>query len=340
MDELKGKTILVTGATGLIGSRIVETLMNMGGVNVIANSRNEQKLKKLFAVYTGQKNFKCLSQDISEPIMLLQPVHVIFHAASPITRKIIAEKPLDVIKPNLIATQNLLELLVKQRIETQINGRIVIFSSATVYGNNTADDIKVSENDTFIAADALESNNAPYSESKRMLEVLTRAFIRQFGVDAVIARISYVYGKPPFPDLSLAMYEFLNDALAEKDIILQRSGFPRRDNIYVDDVVSGLFAMLLKGSTGEAYNISTSGELGSFSAIDEIAEMIASIVNEDLKIKIQVVYQIGKSTMRKPGIILDNSKLKQLMWAPKTGLKEGIRMLTPPPPHTPRCLFI
>ncbi|GHV93953.1 nucleotide sugar dehydratase [Spirochaetia bacterium] len=328
MNTLHGKTILVTGATGLIGSSLVYALMKMGEINVIALSRNEQKLKRAFSPLIDKSGFAYITQDISEPIQISTQIDVIFHAASPIAGKTIVEKPIDVIKPNLMATQNLLELLRQQKAKTGINGRIVIFSSATVYGNNTSLDIKVTENDTCIA-DSLESSSAPYSESKRMAEVLARAYIKQYGVDAVIARPSYVYGNTLFPP-ETAIYEFIEKAVAGEDIVLRNSGASKRDNIFIDDVVSGLFTILLKGETGQAYNISTAGELESFAAIDEIAGLIADITNEKMKSSIHVVYQMSKTDTRKPGVMLDNNKLKSLGWKPLVGLKDGLNIMITP----------
>jgi nucleoside-diphosphate-sugar epimerase len=325
----KCKTILVTGATGLIGSHIIEKLLIMDNVHVIALSHNESKLDKMFGNYSNNDLFEYVVADMGNnfdfaSISKDRSIDVIFHAASPISGKIVNERPVDVIRPNLIALETILEGLVTQKNKTGICGRIIIFSSATVYGiSNSKHDITVNEFDTKYS-ESLDSANAPYSESKRMAEVIARAYARQYNVDAVIARLGWVYGATLFPP-ETALYEFINNALLCKDIRIKNSDSPKRDNIFIEDAVSGLFTILENGEKGEAYNVSSGGEYNSFSAIDEIAEIIAKISNEVLSNKIKVIYESPKNQTRKPGVILDNSKLKSLGWKLRNGLYDGIK---------------
>jgi nucleoside-diphosphate-sugar epimerase len=252
-----------------------------------------------------------------------RPVDVVFHAASPISGKTINERPVDVIRPNLTALGSLLDGLVNQQRKTGITGRIIIFSSTTVYGINSQSDITVSEPDTQFS-DGLDSAGAAYSESKRMSEVMARAYAKQYGVDAVIARFGWVYGATCYPP-ETALFEFINNALQCEDIRFKSSGQSRRDNIYIDDAVSGLFTVLEKGKAGEAYNISSGGQLGNFAAIDEIAEIIAEVSSKELSNKIKVIYESPQTQSRKPGIMLDTGKLESLGWKPSVGLYDGLR---------------
>ncbi|MCL2792128.1 MAG: NAD(P)-dependent oxidoreductase [Spirochaetaceae bacterium] len=325
---LKEKTFLVTGATGLIGSNIINKLLGMKNAHIIALSRSETKQKEMFSKHINNGSLECVAKDIGTDFDLPSitrnsPVDVIFHAASPISGKIITECPVDVIKPNLLATTSLLDGLVDQKHKTGINGRLIIFSSATVYGVNSQSDITVSEPDTQ-CSDGLNSGNAPYAESKRMTEVIARAYVKQYNVDAVIARLGWVYGATLYPP-ETAMFEFINNALRCEDIRFKSSGMPRRDNIHVDDAVSGLFTLMENGEAGDAYNISSGGALGNFAAIDEIAEIIAKVSCEELSNKIKVIYESQPAQSRKPGIIMGNSKLGALGWKPTVGLYEGLK---------------
>lgn len=321
-----GKTVLVTGATGLIGSHIVDALMEMEDVNIIALSRNEEKLKNAFDKYLGMSRFSYIAQDISKPICLPEDVTIdfIFHAASPMERKVIANRPVDVINPNLYGTMNCFEILLRQCEKKGINGRLVLFSSVTVYGNTTEEDIVVSEGDTAIT-EVLESGSAPYSQSKRMLEVIALAYHRQFGVDVVIARLSTVYGNTRFKP-EAAFYEFIQRARDGEDIHLNNPSAPQRDNIYIDDAVSALLCIAQKGITGQAYNISSNAEKGNFAAIDEIARIIADTANSMFAHpeKVKVIYK-DRRKKRGAGVILDNTKLKALGWTLQTSIEDGIR---------------
>jgi nucleoside-diphosphate-sugar epimerase len=323
---MRRKVFLITGATGLIGSHLVHHLLGMDNNYVIALSRNESKLRELFKQYIGSDSFEYIVQDIGEYFVLesiLQGkekyIDVIFHAASPISGSTIQQYPLDVIKPNINATLCLFDGLVKQQTINGTNGRIILFSSATVYGQAESSDIFVNETATT-TAECLDNANAPYFESKRMVEVIARSYVKQYNIDAVIVRPSYVYGSTYYPP-NTAIYEFISKALSGNDILLNSSGLGRRDNIYIDDVISGLLTVLDKGQTGEAYNISSGSELGNFAAIDEIAEKIAIISN------ISVRYKEIKNTLRLPGIILDNGKLKALGWDIAFSLDDGINKM-------------
>lgn len=325
MDSFKNKTVLITGATGLIGSRLADALMAVGGVHVIALSRSGRKLRECFAQYAGRPDFEMAAQDAASPLPLRdREVDAVFHAAGPIEGKVIANTPVDVISPNLLGTANCLELLREQAERGGKRGRLVLFSSVTVYKNTTGADLTVSEEDTGIT-EALDAPGAPYSQSKRMAEVIARAYGRQFGTDTVIARLSTVYGDTRFrPDT--AFFEFVRKAMAGEDIVLNRSGAPRRDNIYVDDAVSALLLLCRNGLAGQAYNVSSNGELGNFAAVDEIARIIARTARESFRRgrdgELRVI--CGESGIREPGLRLDNRKLKALGWSLKTGMEQGI----------------
>jgi len=322
------KVFLVTGATGLLGSNIIEKLLYMDNVFIIALSHNKLKLKKMFDKY-DDASLIYVEKDMRFPfdlhsILFNHPVDAVFHAAGPMSYKMINESPVDVINPNLIALTSILEGLVTQKHDLGISGRVVIFSSVTVYnGSNKGNDIIVNESDTN-CSNGLDETYAVYSESKRMSEIIAKAYAKQYSIDIVIARLSTVYGATLFPP-ETAFFEFINNALLCKDIYIKNADLPKRDNIYIDDAVKGLFTILEKGKTGEAYNISSGGRFDNFSSIDEIAEIIAKITNEVFKKEIKVIYESPKSQFRKPGIILDNRKLESIGWKLSIGLYDGLK---------------
>lgn len=323
MNDFSGKTVLVTGATGLIGSNLVDRLMSMGDVNVIALSRNKDKLETVFKDHLSAPNFSYIPQNICEPLDLTQRIDLIFHAASPISGAVISERPVDVILPNILGIKNCLDLLKDQEQKIKVKGRIVVFSSATVYSNDTETDRTVCEDDTECNT-KINAPNAPYADSKRMAEILTLAYIKQYGIDAVIARIGYVYGCcRTLPDT--AFYSFMKAALAGQDITINNPSMAKRDNIYIDDVISGLLKISESGICGEAYNISSAGENGNFAAADEMACIITDIVNkEKLSERSVSVKYLSEPGTRQPGIILCNEKLKRLGWIQRYSLYDGI----------------
>lgn len=318
MSEFENKTILITGATGLIGSNLVDKLMQSGVAKLIVTSRNKSKLESTFPKYLGKDNFQIIEHDASTPFPKeIKNIDYIFHAAGPMERNIVLNYPVSVILPNVLGTINTLDFLRKQESETGKKGRAIIFSSVTVYNNPTQEDYVVVEEDTC-HAQSLDAPTACYSESKRMSEVIAKAYVRQYGVDAVIARFSTVYGPTRnIPDT--AFYEFIKKSINGEDITVNSNAAPRRDNIYVDDAINGLIALTLNGVKGESYNISSNGEMGNYAAVDEIAEMTARITGNKSQVNYKAVVNSTKT-----GLMLDNRKLKNIGWQIKCSIEEGI----------------
>ena len=135
MSIFSNKTIIVTGASGLIGSNLVTKLLEDKTTKVIAIGRNQKKLSYVFENHIDNRNLKLLEHNISAPLELNESIDYIFHAAGPIAGNIIRETPVDVILPNILGTLNIMKFMSLQRKEKNIDAKLIIFSSATVYGN-------------------------------------------------------------------------------------------------------------------------------------------------------------------------------------------------------------
>jgi len=159
-----------------------------------------------------------------------------------------------------------------------------------------------------------------------MVEVLSLAYAKQYSLDVVIARFAYVYGytacKP-----NTAFYQFVDTALGGNDIVFRGAGFGRRDNIFIQDAVHGVMTIAEKGESSKIYNVSSGSDMNNFAAIDEMADLIATCVNELVEPdnKILVIMPKTATNSRVGGIILDNSKLKSLGWKIETNLEDGIK---------------
>jgi nucleoside-diphosphate-sugar epimerase len=326
MNYFKNKTILVTGATGLIGSNLVKRLMKTSEIRVIANARNEQKLKELFSEYLNNPFFIIYAHDISIPFSFSEKIDLIYHAASPQENKIINNQPLDVIFPNIFGTKNCLDFILKQERELGIKCRMILFSSVTVYKNITNKEITVKESDTEIT-DKIENNSACYSQSKRMIEVIANGYFKQFGVDIVSARLSTVYGDSEFKT-ETAFFDFIKLATAGENISINNPLIPKRDNIYIEDALNALLILAEKGEKGDVYNVSSNKELENYASICDIAESIVNITNQyRRKSNLNEIKLIIPKTNSKnigSSLILDNTKLKSLGWELLYSLEKGL----------------
>lgn len=317
LDKFKNTTILVTGATGLIGSHIVTKLLAIEGTRVIALGRSKSKLVSTFEDDKCFGSLECMEHDIASPLPKdLGHVDFIFHAASPISGEVIKTRPLDVIDSNLSGTINCLEYLKQQG-----SGKMIVFSSATVYSVDEPSHVATEENTSV--ADCIDAPNAPYSESKRMIEVIANAYHKQYQVDVLIARFSYVYGYSKNA-AKTAFYEFINKALSGENIVMNKSGLSRRDNIYVEDAVDGLFHLCEQGFSGDVFNVSSNGDQGNYAAVDEMAQIIAKNANKLLNgAHVNVEFK-EENHERKEGLRLSNEKIKSTGWAISTSIEEGI----------------
>lgn len=318
MNTFERKTILVTGATGVIGSNLVDRLMTMSPAKVIVTGRNEKKLESTFQEYVNRDDFVIVQHDAAMPIPSgIQDVDYIFHAAGPMERDIVLNSPVNVIMPNVVGTINMMEFLRKQEALTGKRGRVIVFSSVTVYNNIGTEDYNAIESETTNAV-SLDAPTACYAESKRMSEVIARSYAKQYDLNTVIARFSTVYGPTRnVPDT--AFYEFISKSVRGENIVVNSSAAPRRDNIYVDDAINGLICVALTGESGEAYNISSGGELGNYAAVDDIAKVAADVAAKGSK----VIYRT-EGGLKKGGMTLNNSKLKSLGWSLHYSLEAGI----------------
>ena len=137
----KDKNILITGATGLIGSHLANKLLEEKA-NLILIGRNIQKLDSVFENNDNIKKIACdITADLPDNVPELD---YIFHAAGPISGNDIKQYPVNLIKANIFGLMNCFEFLRKQKERTGKSGRIIVFSSATVYGINKQDNIHVS----------------------------------------------------------------------------------------------------------------------------------------------------------------------------------------------------
>lgn len=296
--------------------------MEMNGVKVIALGRNESKVHELFGKYSTDARFSYLIQDASQSLpQFEEPVDFIINAIGGTSGAQIFKDPLGIIHANLSSTLNFLTFLCEQSAIFAKSGRLIILSSATVYSDKTGAEKRVTEEDTE-STGCLTGKNAPYSETKRFLEVLAHSYYRQYGVECVVARPSYIYGYSRF-HADTAFYQFLKSAAKGEHIEIRATSLPYRDNIYIDDLIDGLLCLCQHGVPGEAYNISSNGERGNFAAISEIAEMIAKTTNEFDCRSIKVEYPNGEVCCC-GGLLLDNSKLKALGWTLKNSLSHGI----------------
>ena len=265
--KLSGSNILVTGATGLIGGCLVETLMMNPhrDYHVYAFGRNEERARQRFADFDDDEAFHFIQYDVLRPLDSDVRFDFIIHAASNASPNFFAQKPVEVIKSNIDGVANLMEYGLQHGMQ-----RFLYVSSGEVYGEG--DGRKFTEDYSGYVNCA--TPRACYPSSKRAAETLCVSYAAEYGANVVIARPCHVYG-PHFTEQDNRVYaQFIRNVLRGEDIVMKSTGEQYRSWCYVVDCVSALLYILLKGECGEAYNIA---DTESNISIRELAETIAGI---------------------------------------------------------------
>lgn len=309
------KAFLVTGASGLIGSCLVDLLMlaNQEGKknHVYALGRNREKLEYRFKEFVGNAYFHIIEQDICKPIDVEYTFDYIIHGASNADPVSYAKFPVETMLTNIIGAKNILDY---GRLHP--NCMITLLSTFEVYGK--------CDKDVYTEMDAgvIDFNQfrACYPESKRSLEILSRCYIDEYSVRANVARLCSVYGPTMSPQDSKAHAQFLRNALNGENIVLKSEGLQKRTYCYVIDAVRGILAVLFKGEVGKNYNISNSNSIVS---IVELAKLIASLCGK--KVVFCYPSDIESKGFSKPqNCILDSTKLCKLGWQGLYDIKSGM----------------
>jgi UDP-glucuronate decarboxylase len=319
-EKFRNNSILLSGATGLIGSFFIDVIMeknNSQGLNckVYALARHEERAKKRFSYCYKNKLFQFVPYDINEPLrnQEIKKAGYILHLASNTHPIAYSTDPIGTITTNIIGLKNLLDFSVEHNAD-----RFVFSSSNEIYGENCGDVEKF--NEKYCGYIDCNTLRAGYPESKRCGEALCQAYIKQRNLDIVIARLTRSYGPTLLENDTKALSQFIHRAISGKDIILKSAGNQFYSYTYVADAVSGLLTVLLCGETGEAYNVADDA---SDITLKNLANIVAQACGKNVIYEIPDIKEAaGYSTATKAR--LDSEKLKKKGWNAVYDIKTGI----------------
>lgn len=310
-EKLKGKSFLITGATGGVGSHFVDVLLHLNaeyhfGCTLYLCGRDTEKMRKRFG---DNKEIVYLRYDARQEIPFAIPADYMIHLAGNADPLKFQKNPVETSEINLVGAVNML------RYASQfVKEKIVYVSTGEIYGVKEKDSPWKEKESGYVD---IQSVRSAYPLSKRAAENLCMTYFEQRKLPVVIARLSHTFGATFHETDSRIHNVFMRQALDGQDIVLHSSGSQIRSYCYVSDSVSGMLSLLTEGASGEAYNISNPDNAVS---IKEFAEKIAKAAG----VSVQTEYAEETYFNKMNHAVLDTEKIEMLGWKPNFDLDTAI----------------
>ena len=307
-EKLKGGSVFVTGATGLICSALVDLLLtyseiNNGSINVYAAGRNKDRTVSRFSKFLDKEYFHFVQYDANEKNIFDFKCDYIIHGASNAFPALIQNQPVETMISNFNGMKELLDFAK----ETGVKNTVFI-SSSEVYGKKDTIDPFVEDEYGFV--DILNPRSC-YPISKRAAETLCISYMKEYDLAVNIVRPGHIYGPTAGRSDNRVSSAFAYDVVDGKDIIMKSDGSQIRSYCYMLDCASAILLVMTMGKKGEAYNISNKNSVMS---IRKIAELFAKAGNVELKFELpSEAEKAAFNPMLNSS--LNSDKLEALGWA-------------------------
>lgn len=323
-QDLRNCTVLITGATGLIGAACARVLMERNrvadaGIRVVCLARSAEKARNVLDGYGEGDGLAVVEGDLTSDLSDAYPDYII-HAACPTASSFFVERPVETADAIVAGTRAMLQLA----REAAVRG-LVYASSMEVYGRGNAKpglDHLLTESETGFM-DPLQVRSS-YSEGKRMAEQYCVAFAAEYGVPAFIVRLAQTFGPGVAPDDKRLFAQCVRAALAGEDIVLHTTGQSTRMYLYTMDAVTAILTVLAKGEPGKAYNAANPA---TYSSVVQLAETAAAL-NEAGETQVRCEVDPNAPFPPEHHLPLDVSRLTALEWRPTADLPQMLARLS------------
>lgn len=318
-EQLRSKTFLITGATGLIGSVMIKCLLALNqkfdlDIKILALVRDLEKARIIFDdEYDAIKYLQIpLTEITAESVP--ERVDYIIHLASPTSGRYMKEHPVETFD---LAYQSTLTLL---NFAKQTNVTGMVYVSSLEYYGQILDDCQITE-DIQGYVDPVSSRSS-YPLGKRAAEYLCYAFSHEYDTPAKVARLTQTLGAGISEKDNRVFAQFARSVINGEDIVLHTAGESAKPYCYTTDCVSAILFILLKGQHGEAYNVANPD---TFISIRSLAEFLRQYFNPAINIRYELNENMGYAPVTK--LHLSTDKLQALGWKPDVGMRDMFERL-------------
>lgn len=281
LTDLEGKSVLVTGASGLICSALVDVLLrynqtHAGQIDIYAAARSQERLACRFGSSMKRPCFTYVPYEATErTVAFTFFCDYIIHGAGNAFPGMITREPVETMAGNFLGLLGLLDYAREYGVE-----RILYISSSEVYGKK--DDALPYDECEYGYIDLLNARNS-YSVGKRAAETLCVSYAEEYGVDSVIVRPGHIYGPTASRSDNRVSSAWAHAAARGEAIVMKSAGSQMRSYCYCLDCASAMLTVLLKGEKSQAYNISNRDSIVS---IREIGDLLAASANVPLIVEL------------------------------------------------------
>ena len=308
LGEMAGKSVLITGAAGLVLSPVVDILIRYNEthdtpIQILAAGRWLKEMTDRFGEYCDKPYFQFVVYDASRTDNEIDVrADYMIHGASNASPDMIVKEPVETMMSNFTGMKYLLD--VAREKETK---RLLYISSSEIYGKKEGDQPYREGEYGYI--DLLSARNS-YSVGKRAAETLCASYAAEYGVESVIVRPGHIYGPTASPMDSRVASAWSYAAARGEDLVMKSDGAQLRSYCHCLDCASAILTVLLKGENVHAYNISNPDAIVS---IREMAELLAGAAGVELKLELPTEAE-KKSFNPMSNSSLDSTGLEGLGW--------------------------
>ena len=314
-EQLRGRTLFITGATGLIGFNLISALAYMNikldmPLKMLALVRNEAAARERFKEILAEgAPLKFVVGDLEHIPEVPDAIDYIIHGGSPTASHYFAEHPVETIRMNLAGASTLLEMAREKQVES-----FLFLSSMEVYGSLHREEKVAEDHESFV--DTMNPRSS-YPEAKRMIEAMCSSYAAEYNVPAKVIRLTQTFGAGVRREDNRVYAQFMRAGMNHEDIVLLTRGGTRHSYLYTADAVTSILAVLLKGENGEAYNAANEE---TYCSIRDMAELVAGMFN--VKVMIKNSEESSKLYPEESYMNLSVKKLNEILWQANFSLQE------------------